>query len=474
MEMDDWEKDITIIRLGDALLMDWYHLLQAYVIFMEGNHDDKASFYYHIRRVPFGGSYLMVAGTELALRHLYNLKFTERDIETIKVVFKEQTKQELPEEFLEYLRNFKFKGNVWAMREGSLAFPNEPIIWATGGFLEVLIVESAILSLMNSSSLVATKASRIVEAAGHIKIAEFGMRRSDNLFITTRASIIGGCKATSNVAAVRDLGAKASGTMAHAFMQFYTTLTSSEEKAFLTFSKHYPNTTPILLVDTYDSIEGIKKAIRVAEKIGRKVSIRLDSGNLIELAMKARELDTESRIDEIVPSGDLNEFKLEEIRNSKVDIKLAGVGTEMVKPSNPSALGGIYKLDALEAEGVFIPTLKISSDPAKATLPGRKTVWRKVNESGEFAGDVIALLDEDKPGDEFEPVLVHMMEDGKMLVRPQEIYEIQKFAMENIRKLPKKHRRISNPEKYPLIISDKLLELRRRKISEIKEKQKFR
>lgn len=472
-----WEFDEQVTRLGDPLIADQYHFRQARTIFAEGDHERFAIHDYFIRKTPFG-SYLLVAGTERVLKHLYNYHFTEEDIEAVKTV---DPLSALPEyeDYLEYLRNLRFEGNVWAIREGDLAFPNEPIIRVEGNWLETWIIESVILKAMNYASLVATYASQIVEVAKGNPTADFGLRRAPGDgagVVSARSSFIGGIVSTSNIRAATNLGIPASGTMSHEFVQAYSLIAESEVNAFVIFGKHNPDNR-IYLIDTYDTIQGAKNAIKASEIIGEPANaLRIDSGNLSELAIVVRELDkTRNKFTGIILTSDLDIPLINQIIGDVTPVTGFGVGTNMTAPQNPSALGGVYKLSALEIDGKIIPTLKISSDEIKTTLPGRKDVWRKVN-NDEIVGDIITVADEKKPGEEYEPVLVQMMKGGKtrrskILVKPQNLYDIQTFARENVAMLPAGCRRIENPAPYPVRISDELKDLQRKTISEARARQ---
>ncbi|MEA1936827.1 MAG: nicotinate phosphoribosyltransferase [Patescibacteria group bacterium] len=477
MNINSWEYDEQKTWLGDPLIADQYHFRQARTIFAEGDQERFTVHDYFIRKTPFG-SYLLVAGIERVLKHLYNYRFTEEDIEAVKII---DPLSALPEyeEYLKYLRKLRFKGNIWAIREGDLAFPNEPIIRVEGNWLETWIIESAILKAMNYASLIATYASQITEVAQGKPVADFGLRRSPGDgagIVSTRSAFIGGMINTSNVRAAINLGIPISGTMSHEFIQAYFLIAGSEVNAFVIFGRHNPDNR-IYLIDTYDTIQGAKNAMRTSEIIGEPANaLRIDSGNLAELAIMVREFDrAKKKFTGIILTSDLDIQLLGQIVNVGTPATGFGVGTKMTAPENPPALGGVYKLSALEVDGEIIPTIKISGDEIKTTLPGRKNVWRRMS-GDQIDGDVIALVDEGKPDGEYEPVLVQMMKGGKtrkskMFVKPKELQDIQVFARENIAMLLAEFRRAENPAPYPVRISDELKDLRRKTISEIKAKQ---
>ena len=475
--MNNWEYDEQKTRLGDPLIADQYHFRQARTIFMEGDQERFAVHDYFIRKTPFG-SYLLVAGIERVLKHLYNYRFTEEDIEAVKIV---DPLSALPEheDYLEYLRKLRFRGNIWAIKEGSLAFSNEPIIRVEGNWLETWIIESAILKAMNYASLIATYASQITEVAQGNPLADFSLRRSPGDgagIVSTRSAFIGGMINTSNVRAARNLGIPTSGTMSHEFIQAYSLIAGSEVNAFVIFGKHNPDNR-IYLIDTYDTIQGAKNAMKASEIIGEPANaLRIDSGSLAKLAVMVRELDeAKEKFIGIILTSDLDVQLINRIMNASTPATDFGVGTKMTAPENPSALGGVYKLSALEVNGEIIPTIKISGDEIKTTLPGIKNVWQGVGDD-QIVGDIIALASEGKPDGEYEPVLVQMMKGGKtrkskILAELQGLQDIQALARENVAMLPMEFRRMDNPALYPVKISNNLRDLRKRTISEIKAKQ---
>jgi nicotinate phosphoribosyltransferase len=470
MNRNSWDYDEQKTRLGDPLIADQYHFRQARTIFTEGDHERYTVHDYFIRKTPFG-SYLLVAGTERMLKHLYNYRFTEEDIEAVKII---DPLSALPEyeNYLEYLRKLRFRGNIWAIREGDLAFPNEPIIRVEGNWLETWIIESAILKAMNYASLVATYTSRITEVAQGNPAADFGLRRApgDGAGVSSsRSAFIGGMVSVSNGRAVANLDVRPSGTMSHEFVQAYTIIAGSEVNAFVIFGRRNPDNR-IYLIDTFDIIQGAKNAIKASEIIGEPAdALRIDSGNLAELAIMVRELDrTKEKFTGIILTSDLDIQLIDQIMDASAPVTGFGVGTKMTAPENPSALGGVYKLSMLEFGGEVIPTFKISGDEIKTTLPGKKDIWREMD-GNEIVSDVIALADEGKPNGEYGPVLAQMTRGGKtrrskILVKPQNLYDIQVFARENIAMLPAEFRRIKSPAPYPVRISDDLKDLMAPKI----------
>lgn len=462
--MDDMNdmNDIEETRLGDPLICDMYHLTQARTIFKEGDPDLWTVHDYFFRKVPWG-SYILVAGLENVLKHLQAFQFTDDDINYIK-----QIDKRAKDDYLEYLRHLKFTGDIWAMPEGSLAFPKEPIIRVEGPWLQTWIIESAILHMMNYPSLVATKASRMVYAAQGRPVADFGLRRSpgDGAAVeSARSAFIGGFFATSNVRAAKNLGIQPSGTMSHELVQAYFEIYGSEIEAFRVFARQNPENC-ILLIDTIDTEQGAKNMLIIAEEQdgkGYKVNaVRLDSGNLGELAKKVRSLDSPGNLfSGIMASSDIDEFRILQFLGEGAPFTGFGIGTKLTAP-NPAALGGVYKLAVIEVNGEFRPTIKLSEETAKTTLPGRKTVLRSKNEQGLFGGDKICLTDEvERSGlaDGFEIVLKKVMAEGKIIGELPSLKEIRAEAETSLSALPDEHRKITNPSVYPVEISEQLTKL---------------
>ena len=484
---NSWNYNEQEINLGE-IPMDLYHLTQASTIWNENHYWRKSVHDYFIRKTPFG-SYVLVSGTEMVLKNLHNLHFSDEEVDTIEIVLK-QVGSKVQDDFLEYLRKFrirKFRGTVAGMLEGSIALPQEPIFRITGEWLETWIIETMILKHMNYASFTATYASRAVTAAMGIPIAGFGLRRGPgdgNAITAERSGYIGGFASTSNVLAGIRLGIPISGTMSHELVQGLSLLTGSEIKAFAIYGRNNPGN-QIFLTDTFVSLRGIEHAIMAAAILGKPAkAIREDSGDLIEKAREARELDKDKKsFKGIALSGDLNIWQIHRIANSGADVTFLGLGTNFISPAEvnkigvdsgggndiTSALGGVYKLSALENNsGELEPTLKLSSDEAKTTLPGVKEVWREYNKTGEILGSHIMLEDEEGPGYDCDKVLVDMMKNGKMLFDVMDISDVRWFALENIAKIQGKHKRIKNPEPIPVTISDKLIRLRKDLIEKAK------
>jgi nicotinate phosphoribosyltransferase len=445
--------------MSEALRTDLYQLtmMQAY---WKSGHDPEATFDYFVRKIP-SGSYLVTAGLSYVLDYIENLSFEDDDIEYLKT-------QGFNEEFLDNLRSFRFTGDIFAMPEGSIAFPLEPIIRVTAPIIEAQLIETFLLNKMNFSTLIATKASRVVYAARGRAIAEFGLRRAqgDGHLEATRATYIGGCASTSNVIAGKKLGIPISGTMAHSFVTSF----DHEIDSYRAYAEAFPKTC-FLLIDTYNSIEGAKKAVIVGkelEKRGEKLmGVRLDSGDLAELSKHVRRILDDSGLGyvKIVASGDLNEWKIDELMIKGARIDLFGVGTELVTGRPTPALDGIYKLSDVVQHNRHVPKMKLSDDTIKATLPGKKRVWRIV-EKGKFVRDVISLDDESI--DNALPLLEKVVEKGKIICNRPSLEEIRNNARENLSNLPDIYKKLDRAPIYPVEFSRDLVELREHIIEKIR------
>lgn len=478
---NDWNYNEQAIDLGQ-IPIDLYHLTQASTIFNEYHYWRNSVHDYFARKTPFG-SYILVAGTEMVLKNLYNLKFPDEEVDEIEIILKKMGSK-VQDDFLEYLRKFrirKFRGTVAGRLEGSIALPHEPIFRTTGPWIDNWLIETMILKYMNYASLTATYASRAVTAANGIPIAGFGLRRGPgdgNAITAERSGYIGGFASTSNVLAGIRLGIPISGTMSHELVQGLTLLTGSEVEAFVIYGRNNPGN-QIFLTDTFVSLRGIEHAIKASEILGHAAkAIREDSGDLIKKSIEARELDKDKKgFKGIALSGDLDIWQIYRIVNSGADVTFLGLGTKFISPAESyqngdeimSALGGVYKLSALENNnGELEPTLKLSSDESKTTLPGVKEVWHEYNKNGEFIGSHITLAVEERPECDCDKMLVDMMRHGKMLHNVTDISDIRQFALDNVAKLPEKHKRIKNWEPIPVAISDRLTRLRKDLIEKAK------
>ncbi len=448
--------------MTEALRTDLYQLtmMQAY---WKSGHNPEATFDYFVRKIPFG-SYLITAGLTYVLDYIENLRFEDDDIEYLR-------RQGFDDEFLELLRDFRFTGDILTMPEGSIAFPLEPIIRVTAPIMEAQLVETFLLNKMNFSTLIATKASRVVYAAKGRAIAEFGLRRAqgDGHLEATRATYIGGCASTSNVMAGRKFGIPISGTMAHSFVTSF----DREINSYRAYADAFPKRC-FLLIDTYNSIEGAKKAVIVGKELEnrgeRLLGVRLDSGDLCELSIRVRRILDDAGLDyvKIVASGDLNEWKIDELTKKGAQIDMFGVGTELITGRPAPALDGIYKLSDVVEHGGHMPKMKLSEETAKATLPGKKRVWRIV-ENWKFKKDIISL--DEEAIENAEPLLEQVVKNGKIVCERPTLDEIRQTAAQNFSKLPEKYKKLDGAPSYPVDFSPGLAALRETIVEKIKREE---
>ena len=439
----DWLKEENM-----SLFTDFYELTMC-ASYFDNKKFEPATFDLFVRRLHENRSYLLFAGLEQVLLYLKSVKFTDAHLAYL-------AKQGFNQQFLDYLRNFKFTGDVWAVPEGTIAFPCEPLIRVTAPIIEAQLVETFLLNTVNLQTMIATKASRVVHAAKGKAIIEFGLRREHGIdagMKVARCSYIAGCQGTSNVLAGLSYGIPVFGTMAHSFVMSY----EKEIDAFRAFAKTFPNNST-LLIDTYDDIAGAEKAATVAKELEKKGcrlgGVRLDSGDLAEISKKVRKLldDQGLQYVKIFASGDLDEFKIAELQKNGAKIDAFGVGTKMGTSADKPYVDVIYKLcETLNEKGSFSPIMKLSE--GKVTLPGRKQVYRFKDKNGNFAKDMIALTDEKVKG---KPLLVKVMEKGEIIYDLPSLDEIRVTAVESLSKLPEKYRKLTNAPTYPVELSQDL------------------
>ncbi|UCC20993.1 MAG: nicotinate phosphoribosyltransferase [Promethearchaeota archaeon] len=408
---------------------------------------DIATFELFIRKFPKHRNYLIFAGLEQAVQYILNARFTERTIEFLRK--KEVFKNIDPSFFDKYLPNFKFNLDVWAMKEGNFFFPNEPILRVEGPMFHAQIVETYLLNVINYQTIVASKASRIKNVAPDKVLLEFGTRRSHSPLAgvyAARASYIAGFNSTSNVVADLELGINSTGTMAHSFVQKFDDEFDSFESYYKIYGKN-----SILLIDTYDTEIAAQKSCKFGNKI---MGVRLDSGDLINHARKVRKILDDNGCEQvlIVASSDLNEYKIKEIIEKNAPIDAFGVGTELATSSDDPTISGVYKL--IEYNGV--PKIKISEE--KVTYPGKKQVYRIYDKDGMFKEDILSLENESPPSNS-EPLLNPIMKNGALLKKLPKLEDIQKFYIDNIKKLPNYFKQLEETHIFELKISKKLKQL---------------
>lgn len=377
-----------------SMVMDFYEMTMANGYFKHMDKNVKVAFDVFYRKNPDGGGFAIYAGLQQVIDYIKELHFDEDDINYLR------EQGIFDEDFLNYLRDFKFTGDIWSFNEGEIMYPNEPVITVIAPLIEAQLVETAILLQFNHQSLIATKTHRIVRAADGRGVSDFGARRAHNMDAAVygaRAAYIGGATGTATVLAGQLYDIPISGTMAHSWVMFFP----DEYTAFKTYALTYPDATT-LLVDTYDVLEsGIPNAIRVAkevlEPIGKRLKgIRLDSGDLAYLSKKSREMLDDAGLTDckIVVSNSLDEYTIRSLINQGACIDLFGVGERLITAKSDPVFGGVYKLCAVEENGVFAPRIKISENIEKVTNPGLKRVWRIYNKDGIGVGELLTLWDE--------------------------------------------------------------------------------
>ena len=428
------------------LMTDLYELTMAAGYFATGKRDTVA-FEAFVRALPANRSYLVAAGLEQALQYILDLQFGEEAIEWLRT---QPQFARVPNEFFEYLRGFRFHGDVWAVPEGTVVFAGEPLVRVEGDLIEAQVLETYLLTCLNLQTLVASKAARIVTAASGRPVVDFGARRAHGPqagLLAARGAIIGGCAGTSNVEAARVLGVPAVGTMAHSWIMAF----EDEAEAFRAFCEVFPGHTTCL-IDTYDTLRGARIAARTLGP--RLQGVRLDSGDLLELSRQVRLILDENgcRQAKITASSDLNEFAIRELLAAGAPIDAFGVGTDMVTSRDAPALSVVYKLVARqETPGRWRAVVKRSRD--KATLGERKQVWRKYGADGRADHDVMGLADERLAG---ESLLRQYIAGGRLVVDLPSVPRIAERARQQIAALPETAMQLQGGYAHPVQVSEGL------------------
>ena len=378
-----------------TMVMDFYELTMSNGYFLDKDKDVRVAFDVFYRKNPDNGGFAIFTGLEQVVEYVQNLHFEEEDIAYLR------SRNLFADEFLEYLADFKFTGDIYAFPEGTIMYPNEPCLTVVAPLIDAQLVETAILLQINHQSLIATKTRRIVHAAGDRGVSDFGARRAHNMDAAVygaRAAYIGGANSTATVLAGQKFGIPISGTMAHSFVMFYR----DEFEAFKKYAETYPDAT-VLLVDTYDVLRsGIPNAIRVAKEVlapmGKRLKgIRIDSGDLAYLTKKARKMLDKAGLEDckIIISNSLDEFTITSILGQGGCVDSFGVGERLITAKSEPVFGAVYKISAVEEKpGEFVPRIKISENVEKITNPGRKKVYRIIDEEGRAIADMIAKADE--------------------------------------------------------------------------------
>ena len=464
-----------------TMLVDFYELTMGNGYFNKGLEDKIAYFDMFFRRVPDGGGYCIMAGVEQLIEYLSTLKFTDDDIEYLK------SKHTFSEEFLNYLKNFKFSCDVWAVPEGNPVFPNEPLVTVRGPVIQAQFIETMILLTINHQTLIATKANRISRAANGRPVMEFGSRRAqgyDGAIYGARASIIGGCSSTACTISDKMFNIPAVGTMAHSWVMYY----GSEYDAFKAYAEVYPDNA-VFLVDTYDVLNsGVPNAIKVAkdvlEPMGKRLKgIRLDSGDLAYLAKKARRMLDDAGLEDckIMASNSLDEYTITSLLIQGGPIDIFGVGERLITSKSDPVFGAVYKIASIEKDGMWEPRIKISESVEKITNPGLKKVYRVYNDKGRAIADLLTLLrevpdteepyryiDPEQPWRElyfenctFKEMKQLIIKDGKLVVDLPTLEEIRAYVQDQLaNEIWPEEQRFENPHRHYLDMSPSYYQLK--------------
>lgn len=464
-----------------SMLVDFYEFTMANGYFKNNLKDKIVYFDMFFRKNPDNAGFAIVAGLDQVIEYIKGLNFTKNDIEYLR------ERKLFSEEFLEYLLNFKFTGDIYAIEEGTPVFPNEPLITVKAKVIEAQLIETMLLLTINHQSLIATKANRIRRAADGKEVLELGARRSqgyDAAIYGARAAYIGGVDGTANTIADEIFGVKAVGTMAHSWIQLF----GDEYKAFETYAKTYPDNC-VLLIDTYNVLKsGIINAIKVSKDVlepqGNTLKgVRLDSGDLAYLSKEVRKILNINGLEncKILASNSLDEYIIADLMNQGACIDIFGVGERLITAKSEPVFGGVYKLVAVEEEGNIVPRIKLSENIEKVTNPGYKTVWRLFDKDNNKAiADVLTLgneiIDDSKDYEIFDPIYtwkrkvvknyyakkiqVPIFIQGKCVYKTPKLDDIRKYSLEQVESLWDEVKRFNNPQGYYVDLSEKLWNLK--------------
>lgn len=471
-----------------ALHTDAYELSMMQTYWEKGMANRRAVFELYFRQMPFGNGYAIFAGLERVIRYIQHLKFTDSDIEYLK------TTKQFDDDFLEYLRNFRFSGAINSAVEGDLVFNNEPILQVDAPLIVGQLVETALLNIVNYQTLIATKAARIKSVVGSDPVLEFGSRRAQEMDAAiwgTRAAYIGGFDATSNVRAGKLFGIPISGTHAHALVQTYM----NDYDAFMAYATTHRDC--VFLVDTFDTLRsGVPNAIRVAKEMGDKINfqgVRIDSGDMAYISKRVREMLDEAGFTDakIYASNDLDEKTIMNLKMQGAKIDVWGIGTKLITAFDQPALGAVYKLVSFEDEnGKMIDTIKISSNASKVSTPGKKQVWRiRDLADGKTEGDYVSLWDEDPQSEDSlfmfnpdytyinktvqhfdaRPILQPIFADGQLVYDQPDLDTIKTNSRQHLNMLWDEYKRDLNPQIYPVDLSQQCYDQKMKIIKEVKD-----
>ena len=461
------------------LITDFYEFTMSNGYLLK-NMNDIAYFDIFFRNIPDKGGYAIVAGLEQIIEFIENLKFDEEDIEFLR------SKNIFSEQFLNYLKDFKFSGDIWAIPEGTVVFPGEPLVTIKAPMIEAQLLETVLLLMINHQSLIATKTNRIVKEAGGRPVMEFGARRAHGTSAAiygARAAIIGGAVGTACTLTAKKFNIPASGTMAHSWVQSF----DSEYEAFKTYAEIYPEGCT-LLVDTYNTLEsGVPNAIKVFDEVLkpqgiRPVAVRLDSGDLAYLSKKVRIMLDKAGYEDckICVTNSLDEYLISSLIKQGAKVDLFGVGENLITAKSDAVFGGVYKLAAIEKDGKIIPKIKISENIDKITNPSFKKVYRFYSKNTNYAlADIVALADEEINENEYEifdpqapwkkktlnnyyvkPLAEKIYNGGNLVYKSPTLSEIAEYKKNQLNTIWEEVKRLDNPQKYYVDLSKKLWDLK--------------
>jgi nicotinate phosphoribosyltransferase len=483
-----------LYRHSLSLLTDLYQLTMAFGYWKTDKINQEAVFSLFFRKPPFGSGYTIAAGLGTVLEYLEDLHFTDSDLNYLATLTGADGKPLFEQAFLDYLSELRFECDIDAMPEGTLVFPHQPLLRVQGPLLQCQILETALLNIINFQTIIATKSTRVCQATQGDPVLEFGLRRAqgiDGALSASRAAYIGGCAATSNVLAGKLYGIPVKGTHAHSWIMSFAT----EDEAFRAYAEAMPNNC-IFLVDTFDTLNGVKKAIEMGhwlrEKGHQLVGIRLDSGEFISLSQQARQMLDEAGFEQarIVASNDLDEHLIDDLKMAGTKINLWGVGTKLVTSYDQPALGGVYKLTAIRDPGEdWQYRLKLSEEPIKISNPGLLQVRRFSDAQGKFVGDMIynqTFPPVDAPrmvnlaapekhtllsaGTPYEDLLIPVLRKGSPVVDLPSLAQIRERVQAQLAHCPAGIKRLKSPDVYPVSLEYHLFELKQKLINQAQPK----
>lgn len=475
-----------------SLLTDFYQLTMAYGYWKSGMHRRRADFHLFFRKPPFGGGYTISCGLESVLEYLEGYAFSPEDLEYLGTLKGNDGAPVFAPEFLEELGRTKLEVDIDAIPEGRVVFPHQPLLRVSGPLYQAQLLETPLLNLINFQSLIATKAARICYAAQGEPVLEFGLRRAqgvDGALSASRAAYVGGVAATSNVLAGRRYGIPVKGTHAHSWVMAF----EDELEAFRAYARAMPNNC-VFLVDTYDTLQGVRNAIEVGQELRKEghemVGVRLDSGDLADLSISARRMLDAAGFPEakVVASNDLDESLVQSLKEQGAEIRVWGIGTKLVTAKDQPALGGVYKLAAIEgADGEMADKIKLSEQAIKVSIPGIQQV-RRFRQKGRPVADLIfdpRTSIEERPvgvafedstmrrripeSDEFEDLLVPALRGGQRVLERESLEDIRARCQRELKSFPRAICRFLNPHQYPARIEASLHDRRHAMILEARK-----